>query len=156
MTKHLATHVRMIARVSLFGLFGFIGLLLSPSAASAETVTLACDPSAGAAPADWTGAPWRRPLKIRVNVDGNEIELLDGDGVQLANTLQALNLASLAGYGFDIVMNENVINWGIVRMWGFSGYIDRRTWQVHIMWVNPQGATPNAHDRQFHGTCRQT
>ena len=148
MKKHLARVVRTAA------LAGVFGLLLAPNPASAETITLACEPSGGPTPAQWIGGPWLRPLKIRVNVDGSEIELLDGDGVQLANTLQAVNLASLAGYGFDIVINENVINWGIARMWGFSGYIDRKTWQVHITWVNPQGATPNAHDRQFHGTCR--
>jgi len=130
-----------------------IGLLLVPGSASAQIFTLSCEPSRAPAPADWVGAPWTQAIRLRINVPGREVDLIEADSSRVTDTLQVVNTASLAGYDFDIVINENVINWGIRRMWGFSGYFDRRSGQVHLTWVHPSSYSPE-HVRQFHGTCR--
>jgi hypothetical protein len=131
-----------------------IGLVL-PSLASAETFTFVCDPATETPPADWFGGPWFAPLKVVVDTQARSVELFDLDNKAVAVTARPSRLAGLNNYQMDIVITENVINWGVIEMWGFSGYIDRRTGRVDVIWTNPGGYSPNTLHRQFHGTCRQ-
>lgn len=133
-----------------------IGVLVSPRAASATPFTWTCTPSSVSLPPGWFGGPWARPLKLLVDLDGKLVQLLDDDNNVLVGTDRVANLAGLAGYEYDMVINESVINWGIVKMWGFSGYIDRRNRRVDVIWANRLGYSPPTLIRQFHGTCRQS
>ena len=131
-----------------------IGLLL-PSLASADTFTFVCDPSPEAPPPDWFGGLWSAPLKVVVDTQARTVELYDLDNKAVAVTARPSRLSSLNNYQMDIVITENVINWGVIEMWGFSGYIDRRTGRLDAIWTNDGGYSPDTLHRQFHGTCRQ-
>jgi len=137
------------------GVVALIAVLGMSSTASANTFTLVCQPAAAAAPPQWFGGPWSRALKVRVDTDAMVIELLDQDENVLATTLRASHLAGLGGYQVDVKVNDSAINWGVVRMWGTSGYVDRKTGQVDVLWATPSGFSPDTLIRQFHGTCRQ-
>ena len=132
-----------------------LGLLLTPRLASASTFVLVCEPAAEAAPPEWFGGPWTHALKVRVDTDAKSIDLLDQDDTAVAGTLLAVRLAGLAGYQLDVTINDNVINWGIARMWGTSGYVDRKTGRIDVLWATQNGFSPDTLIRQFHGTCHQ-
>jgi len=129
--------------------------LLRPDAALADTFTFTCDPAAEPAPAAWFGGPWSAPLKVVVDTSAKTVELFDKDNNAVAVTAQPSRLASLNDYKLDIVINENVINWGVIEMWGFSGYIDRKSGRLDMIWSNSAGYNPDTQTRQFHGTCKQ-
>ena len=131
-----------------------IGLLL-PSLASAETFTFDCSPAAEAPPPDWFGGLWSTPLRIVIDTQARTVELFDLSNKAVAVTAVSSRLSRLNDYQMDIAITENAINWGIIEMWGFSGYIDRRTGRVDLLWTNSGGYSPNTLHRQFHGTCRQ-
>ncbi len=131
-----------------------IGLLM-PGLAWADTFTFVCDPAAEAPPADWFGGPWSAPLKVVVDTQARTVELFDLDNKAVAVTARPSRLSGLNNYQMDIAITENVINWGVIEMWGFSGYIDRRTGRIDAIWMNPGGYSPDTLHRQFHGTCRQ-
>ena len=131
-----------------------IGLLL-PNLASAETFTFDCSPSTETPPADWFGGPWSAPLRVVVDTQARSVELFDLDNKAVAVTARPFRLSGLNDYQMDVVITENVINWGIIEMWGFSGYIDRRTGRLDVLWTTPAGYSPTTLHRQFHGTCRQ-
>ena len=137
------------------GVVSLITVLLTPHVASAGTFIFACEPAAAAAPPQWFGGSWTRSVRVRVDTDAKVIELVDQDGSTLASTLRASRLAGLGAYELDVTINERVINWGILRMWGISGYIDRKTGQLDVLWATPNGYSPDTLIRQFHGTCRQ-
>jgi len=130
-----------------------IGLL--PGAASADVLTFTCDPGAESTPAGWFGGPWSAPIRVVVDSSARTVELFDKDNIAVAVTARPARLASLNDYKLDILITENVISWGVVEMWGFSGYIDRQSGRLDMLWINSSGYSPDTQNRQFHGTCRQ-
>ena len=143
MTKTLAA----LAVIALFG-------LSMPTLASADIFTFVCDASTEPAPPDWFGGPWSGPVKLVVNTTARTVELFDKDAKTLGDSAPAARLASLNNYRMDITVTENVISWGVIEMWGFSGYVDRKSGRVDAIWTNPLGYTANTLNRQFHGTCK--
>jgi hypothetical protein len=145
----------MSKRFRLASVCFLFGLLLTPRVASASTFVLVCEPAGEAAPPEWFGGPWSHTLKVRVDTDAKSVDLLDQDDTAVAGTLRAVRLAGMAGYQLDVTINDNVINWGIARMWGVSGYVDRKTGHIDVLWATQNGFSPDTLIRQFHGTCRQ-
>jgi hypothetical protein len=137
------------------GSVALIAVLLAPHPALASTFILVCEPASEPAPPEWFGGPWLRPLKVRVDTDAKVIELLDQDDKVQAGTLRAAHLSGMGGSQIDVTINEQVINWGVARMWGISGYVDRKTGRIDALWAAPNGYSPNTLIRQFHGTCRE-
>jgi len=129
--------------------------LVRPSSASAATYTFTCDPATEPAPAGWFGGPWSAPIRLVVDSSARTIELFDRNNNAVAVTARPSRLSSLNNYQFDIVITENVINWGVIEMWGFSGYIDLRSGRLDMIWTNSSGYSPDTVSRQFHGTCKQ-
>jgi hypothetical protein len=142
---------KTLAALAVIALFG----LSMPTLASADIFTFSCDPSTEPAPADWFGGPWSAPVRVVVNTQARTVELFDKDLKTLFDTARPARLASLNNYQLDLTVTDNVITWGIVEMWGFSGYIDRRTGQLDVIWTNRGGYSPDTLNRQFHGTCKQ-
>src|SRR6266849_6229989 len=99
-----------------------IGLVM-PGLASADTFTFVCDPATETPPPDWFGGPWFAPLKVVIDTQARSVELFDLDNKAVAVTARPLRLAGLNNYRMDVVITDNVINWGVIEMWGFSGYI---------------------------------
>jgi len=137
-----------------FALAALIGLLL-PSPVSAATFTFVCDPVAEPSPAGWFGGPWSAPLRVVVDSSARTVEIFDRDNVAVAVTARPARLSSLNNYQLDIVITDYVINWGVIEMWGFSGYIDRKSGRLDMIWSNSSGFNPETSSRQFHGTCRE-
>ena len=131
-----------------------IGLLL-PTTARAETFTFACEPAPEAPPAEWFGGPWTEPLTVKIDTTNRTIEVVDQQSNVLGGSSRPNRLGRLNNHEMDIVINENVITWGINEMWGFSGYLDRKSGRVDLVWNNSSGYSPNTLNRQFHGTCRR-
>ena len=132
-----------------------IGLAL-PSLASAETFTFLCDPSTDPAPADWFGGPWTSgQVRLIVDTTARTVELLDKDNKSLGDTARSGRVSRLNDYKMDITITDSKVTWGVIEMWGFSGYIDRRTGRLDVLWTNSAAYTPNTLTRQFHGTCQQ-
>jgi hypothetical protein len=129
--------------------------LLWPGPASAEVITFTCDPVAEPSPAGWFGGPWSAPLRLVVDSSARTIEIFDQDNKAVAVTARPARLSSLNNYQLDIVITDSVINWGVIEMWGFSGYIDRKSGRLDMIWSNSSGYSPDTSSRQFHGTCRQ-
>ena len=76
-------------------------------------------------------------------------------GVLIAGNLRSSRLSGLGGYEFDLRVDENVIRWGVIRMWGISGYVDRKSGRIDVLWTNDDGHDENSLTRQFHGTCQE-
>jgi hypothetical protein len=132
-----------------------IGLAL-PSPASAATFTFVCDPSTEPAPPDWFGGPWSAPVRLVVDTTARTVELLDTTNNRtLGDTQRPGRLSSLNDYKMDITVTESTISWGVIEMWGFSGYVDRRSGRLDVIWSNPAGYSPNTLSRQFHGICKE-
>jgi len=131
-----------------------IGLLL-PSSASAAIFTYTCEASVEPAPADWFGGPWSGPVRLVVDTGAKNVELFDSkNNLMLATTVRQGRLSGLNNYQIDLTVTENVISWGIIEMWGFSGYIQRESGRLDLIWTNGEGYSPNTLSRQFHGTCK--
>ena len=139
----------------LAGALTLFALAVLPRSASAEIFTFVCEPAQEPAPPQWFGGPWQRTITVRVDSVGRMVELYDQNGSILGGTLRASRLAGLGGYEFDVTTDENVIRWGIVRMWATSGYIDRRSGRIDVLWTNENGQNPDSLTRQFHGTCHR-
>jgi hypothetical protein len=90
-----------------------------------------------------------------VDVAGRMVEIYNEKGVLIAGSLRSSRLSGLGGYEFDIRFDENVIRWGVIRMWGVSGYVDRKSGRIDVLWTNDLGHDENSLTTQFHGTCRE-
>ena len=90
--------------------------LLWPASASADVLTFACEPAAEPAPAGWFGGPWSTPLRVVVNTAARTVELLNPDSREVAVTAIPARLAGLNNYKLDIVVTEDVINWGAMMV----------------------------------------
>ena len=131
-----------------------IGLSL-PTLASAATFTFVCDPSTEPAPPEWFGGPWTAPVRVVVDTTARSVDILDSNNVAIGGTARPSRLSGLNNYQMDITVTESTISWGVIEMWGFSGYIDRRSGRLDMIWINPAGYSASTLNRQFHGTCRQ-
>ena len=131
-----------------------IGLRL-PTSAAAAIITYSCESSAEPTPPDWSGGPWPGPVRLVIDTTAKTAELFDKDNLMLATTVRQGRLAGLNNYQIDLSVTENVISWGVVEMWGFSGYINRQNGRLDLLWVNSNGAGADTFNRQFHGTCKQ-
>ena len=140
---------------ALAGALTLISLIGAAKTASAEVFTFVCEPAQEPAPAEWFGGAWERTITVRVDSGARMVEVYDHDGKMLGGTLRASRLAGLGGYEFDMTADENVIRWGIVRMWATSGYIDRKSGRIDVLWTNEDGQDPDSLTRQFHGTCHR-
>lgn len=136
-----------------FAAIALIGLLL-PTPASADIFTFVCDPATESAPADWFGGSWPAQVRLVVDTGNRSIELFDKDAKSLAGTGRPGRLSGLNNYKLDVIITDNLISWGIVEMWGFSGYVNRSTGRLDVIWTNPSGYNVETSTRQFHGTCR--
>ena len=131
-----------------------IGLSL-PMPASAGNFTYACEPSTQPAPRDWVGGPWAAPVRLEIDTTSRSVDLFDKDNVMIATTAQPFRLGGLNNHEMDMTVTENVIKWGVLEMWGFSGYINLKSGQLDLMWANPAGYNADTLNRQFHGTCKE-
>ena len=50
---------------------------------------------------------------------------------------------------------ESTISWGVIEMWGFSGYVNRQSGRLDVIWTNALGYNTNTLSRQFHGSCKE-
>jgi hypothetical protein len=141
---------KTLAALAVIALFG----LAMPTFASADIFTFTCDASTEPAPPQWFGGPWQGPVRVVINTQARTVELFDKDLKSLGDSLRPSRLASLNDYQLDLTVTDSLITWGIVEMWGFSGYIDRKTGRLDAIWTNPDGYSPSTLNRQFHGTCR--
>lgn len=130
-------------------------LVLAPRTALAVPLTLECQPAHESAPPEWFGGQWEQPITVRVDVAGRMVEIYNEKGVLIAGSLRSSRLSGLGGYEFDIRFDENVIRWGVIRMWGVSGYVDRKSGRIDVLWTNDLGHDENSLTTQFHGTCRE-
>lgn len=146
MKKTVATYAAVLSAIV---------LLLTPATAAASTFLMVCAPAADAAPPQWFGGPWQGTLTVRIDTDAKAIQLIDEAGKSIADTVHAGRLAGLGGYELDVTIDDNVINWGILRMWGVSGYLDRKSGRIDVLWTTPNGYSPDTLTRQFHGTCKE-
>ena len=112
-----------------------------------------CEPSTQPAPPDWFGGPWPSSIRLVIDPAARSVEIYDTDNFILATTAPPARLAGLNDYRLDMSVTENVITWGVVEMWGFSGYLDVKTGRLDLMWSNLGGYSPGTSNRQFHGTC---
>ena len=141
---------KTLAAFAVIALFG----LSMPTLASADIFTFTCEPSTEPAPPDWFGGLWTAPVRLVVNTTARTVDVLDKDSKQLGDSMRPSRLASLNDYQLDLTVTENLITWGVIEMWGFSGYVDRKTGRLDLIWTNPEGYSPSTLSRQFHGTCR--
>ncbi len=143
---------KTFAAVAVIALIG-LGL---PAVASAATFTFVCEASTEPPPADWFGGPWTTPVRVVVDTSSRTVELLDNNNLNsLGSSLPPARLASLNNYKMDVTVTDTLVSWGVIEMWGFSGYIDRRTGRVDLIWTNSGGYSPNTLNRQFHGKCTE-
>ena len=140
-----------------FALVAAIALIVLglPALASAETFTYLCDPSTEPAPADWFGGPYTGQVRIIIDTTAKSVELRDKDNRVLGDFEPPARLSALNNYKLDLTVTQSTISWGVAEMWGFSGYIDRKSGRLDAIWINPRGYSPNTLNRQFHGTCKQ-
>lgn len=131
-----------------------IGLAL-PGFARAATFTFVCEASTEPAPSDWFGGPWTAPVRVVIDTQARSVDLLDNDNKILGTTAKPARLSALNNYKLDLTVTESIISWGVIEMWGFSGYIDLRTGRLDVLWTNSEAYTPNTLTRQFHGSCKQ-
>ena len=130
-------------------------LMLLPRTVIAAPFTMTCQPAHQAAPPEWFGGQWEQPITVRVDALSHMVEIYDEKGTLIAGSLRASRLSGLGGYEFDVRVDENVIRWGIVRMFGVSGYIDRKTGRIDVLWTNDYGSSEESLTRQFHGICHE-
>ena len=142
---------KTFAAVAVIALIG-LGL---PAPAHADLVTYVCDASAESAPPDWTGGPYSGAVRLIVDTLARSVELRDKDNRMLAATEPAGRLSALNNYKLDVNLTDNMVTWGLIEMWGFSGYLDRKTGRVDLLWTNSGGYSPSTLTRQFHGTCKE-
>ena len=141
-------------RVCIGVLFGAV-LVLVPRTVLAVPLTFVCQPAHEPTPPEWFGGQWEQPITVRVDPSSRMVEVYDEKGVLIAGTLRSSRLSGLGGYEFDIRVDENVIRWGVIRMWGISGYVDRKSGRIDVLWTNDDGHDENSLTRQFHGTCQE-
>ena len=144
----------MKKRLSVIAIFALIGVAL-PALASAATFTFVCEASTESAPPEWFGGPWTAPVRLVIDTAAHSVDLLDNDNRILNASAKPSRLSALNNYKLDMTVTESIISWGVIEMWGFSGYIDLRTGRLDVLWTNSDAYTPNTLTRQFHGTCRQ-
>ena len=134
-----------------------IGVLLPGFAtiASAATLTFVCEASTGSAPPQWFGGPWTAPVRLVIDTAAHSVDLLDNDNKILNASAKPARLSALNNYKLDLTVTDSIISWGVIEMWGFSGYIDLRTGRLDVLWTNSDAYTQNTLTRQFHGTCTQ-
>ena len=142
---------KTFAAVAVIALIG-LGL---PAPASAELITYVCDASADPAPPEWTGGPYSAQVRLVVNTESHSVELRDTDNRLMAATEPAGRLSALNNYRLDVKFTDSGITWGVIEMWGFSGYLDLKTGRVDLLWTNSGGYSPTTLNRQFHGTCKE-
>ncbi len=142
---------RTIAGLAAIALIG-LGL---PRIASAATFTYVCEASTEPAPADWFGGPWLSQVRLVIDTTARSVDLLDKDYKILGSSAPPARLSGLNNYRLDVTVTPTTVSWGVIEMWGFSGYIDRRSGRLDVIWTNPEGYSPNTLSRQFHGTCRE-
>ncbi len=130
-------------------------LTLAPRTVLAAPVMFDCQPAHESAPAEWFGGQWEQPITVRVDALSRMVEIYDEKGTLIAGSLRASRLSGLGGYEFDVRVDENVIRWGVVRMFGVSGYIDRKSGRIDVLWTNDDGQSEQSLTRQFHGTCHE-
>ena len=130
-------------------------LVVSPRTLFATPFTLVCQPEHQPAPPEWFGGQWEQPISVRVDATSRQVEIFDDRGVLIAGSLRSSRLSGLGGYEFDVKVDENVIRWGVVRMFGVSGYVDRKTGRIDVLWTVDDGHTENSLTRQFHGVCSE-
>ena len=131
-----------------------IGLNL-PTLAAPATFTFVCQPSTEPAPPDWFGGPWSSPVRLVVDTNAMTVELFDMDSHMLGGTVPPGRLSGLNDYKMDVTITDSAIIWGVIEMWGFSGYVDRRSGRLDALWSNPAGFNANTVSRQFHGSCKE-
>jgi hypothetical protein len=131
-----------------------IGLAL-PTFAHAATFTFVCEPSTEPAPPDWFGGPWSSPVRLVVDTNAKSIELFDKDNHVLGATTPPSRLSGLNNYQMDLTVTDSTISWGVIEMWGFSGYVARRSGRLDVIWSNAAGYSASTLSRQFHGTCKE-
>jgi|SRR5689334_2163584 hypothetical protein len=141
-------------RVCIGVLFAAV-LLLLPRTVLAAPLTFVCQPAHEPTPPEWFGGQWEQPITVRVDASSRMVEVYDEKGVLIAGTLRSSRLSGLGGYEFDLRIDENVIRWGVIRMWGISGYVDRKSGRIDVLWTNDDGHDENSLTRQFHGTCQE-
>ena len=129
--------------------------LSMPALASADIFTFVCSASTEPAPPDWFGGPWSAPVRLVVDTTARTVELLDTNNKTLGDTQRPARLSALNDYKLDITVTETAITWGVIEMWGFSGYVDRRSGRLDVIWTNASGYSANTLSRQFHGTCKE-
>ena len=139
------------AAVAVIALIG-LGL---PAVASAEVITYVCDASPDPAPPDWTGGPYSAAVRLVIDTQARSVELRDKDNHMLAATEPSGRLSGLNNYKLDVSFTDDTLRWGVIEMWGFSGYLDRKTGRVDLLWTNSGGYSPTTLTRQFHGTCKE-
>jgi hypothetical protein len=134
-----------------------IGVVLPGFAktASAATFTFVCEASTEPAPSDWFGGPWTAPVRLVIDTVARSVDLLDDNNRILNTSAKPARLSALNNYKLDLTVTESIISWGVIEMWGFSGYVDLRTGRLDVLWTNSDAYTPNTLTRQFHGTCTQ-
>ncbi len=134
-----------------------IGLLLPGFArvASAATFTFVCEASTEPAPADWFGGLWTAPVRLVIDTASRSVDLFDNDNKALSVSARPARLSAMNNYKLDLTVTDTIISWGVIEMWGFSGYIDLRTGRLDVLWTNSEAYTPNTLTRQFHGSCTQ-
>jgi len=140
-----------IAAVAVIALIG-LGL---PALASAATFTYVCDASTDPVPPGWSGGPYSGPVRLVVDTEAQSVELRDKNNRMLAATEPSGRLSGLNNYKLDVSITDAAVRWGVIEMWGFSGYIDRKSGRVDLLWTNPAGYSPSTLNRQFHGTCKE-
>src|ERR1051325_11271358 len=123
---------RTIAAVAVIALIG-LGL---PALASAATFTYVCEASTEPAPPDWFGGPYTGPVRLIIDTQARSVELRDKDNVMLAATEPTGRLSALNNYKLDVTDNDSLLSWGVIEMWGFSGYFDRRSGRIDLIWTN--------------------
>ena len=144
----------MKKRLSVIAIFAVIGVAL-PALASAATFTFVCEASTEPAPPDWFGGPWTAPVRLVIDTAARSVDLVDSDNKILGTSAKPARLSGLNNYQLDLTVTESIISWGVIEMWGFSGYIDLRTGRLDVLWTNSDAYTPNTLTRPFHGTCKQ-
>src|SRR5262249_22718372 len=114
-----------------------------------------CEASTEPAPPEWFGGPYMGPVRLIVDTTARTVELLDASNKAMGGTMPPARLAGLNNYQLDINVTENTISWGVIEMWGFSGYIDRKTGGRAAIGTHPEVFSQNTLTRQFHGTCKE-
>ena len=132
----------------------FLGASLTTAVpARAETIAFSCTAIAEAPPPEWVGGSWTGEVTVQVDTIARTVEMFDTRGGLLAGTARPARLARLNNHELDIKITDRAVIWGVVQMWGFSGYLDRQSGRLDLLWTNPEGFSAATLTRQFHGTC---